>query len=289
MKTLIYLLVFCSFMLTAMAKEKKEISWFEPGSGKAGTEVIIGIKGFNTTDNSIAVYFGSKEALISKKNSDHLVVSVPAGSFDGPITIKDESGQISSSSIFLTGTKSISPVLLKVETADAPSSKKLLSIKADEIITEGNTPVVQETGKKVEPCSAILPETGKKASHILKTQKAIIPDTDVAVVAVKPEKTEHIIDNGKLPVANTDAQPLILGFQPKSGPAGTSVKITGLNFGFDKNAISVSLKNGTQLIINAVYDQFIEVTIPQGVHQSGSLTVTVNGRKSVSRGSFKMQ
>lgn len=326
MKTCICLLVCLSTLISVTAREKKSISWFEPGSGKAGTEVIIGVKGFDIEDKSIGVFFGNKQAHILKKTSDHFVVSVPEGSSDGPIVIKDASGQITSETVFLTGIKAnlttqaqilplankAKPALMPAETPSIPIETPSIPIETPRIPIE--TPKVpvekKETTKQqnsLNDSNVLSPSTGpRKVMHLVKNKKAIIPNTTLktttaagtisqAAAGTSPAltdketilKPEHIVDNGKLPVSNTLDRPLILGFEPKNGPVGTVIRISGLNFGFDKNNVVVNLKNGQSLMVNSVYDQIIEVTIPAGTHQSGSLVVIVNGKKSVSHDSFK--
>lgn len=333
MKAVMFFLVSLSTILSASAKEKKSISWFEPGFGKPGTQVILAVKGFETEDKSIAVFFGNKEAHILKKTSDHLIVSVPEGSSDGPITIKYESGQVSSESIFLTGVKPSHLVLVPL---DNPVNQVTTKIALE----KSGVTVNKKRDLPKDSAVLALPIATRKVRQLVKKQKAIIPrttskaltTTDVATTAnTSPEtsrtssqtathkdetsktvaaipvkagttsfsnpalsaadntaKPDHTVDNGKVPLPRNPERPLILGFDPKTGPVGTIIKISGLNFGFDKNSVSVNLKNGVSLLVNSVYDQIIEVTIPAGTHQSGSLVVIVNGKKSVSHDSFKM-
>lgn len=125
------------------------------------------------------------------------------------------------------------------------------------------------------------------APVIAPAKPAILITKSQAPVATAPaDDNKPVVDNGKLPQSNVNAHPLILSFEPRNGPAGTQVKISGLNFGFDKSNVSVTVKNSAALTITSVYDQTIEVTIPPGYHDSGSLVVVVNGKKSVSRESF---
>ncbi len=333
MKAVMFLLVSLSLVLSATAKEKKSISWFEPGFGKAGTQVILAIKGFEKEDKSIAVFFGDKEAHIIKQASDHLIVSVPEGSSDGPITIKYESGQVNSESIFVTGIKPSHIVLVPLDNPVNQVSTKIA-------LEKSRVPVNKKSNLPKDSAVIAPPIASKKVMQLVKKQKVLIPSAtskalptnDVATTAnPKPEtgktssqtathqdetskkagatplkagttsssnsalsaadntaKPDHTVDNGKVPSPKNLERPLILDFDPKTGPAGTVIKISGLNFGFDKNSVSVNLKNGGALLINSVYDQIIEVTIPAGTHQSGSLVVIVNGKKSVSHDSFKM-
>lgn len=298
MKTVICLLICLSTIISVTAKEKKSISWFEPGSGKAGTEVIIGVKGFDVEDKSIGVFFGNKEAHLLKKTSDHFVVIVPEGCADGPIVIKDAAGQIASVSVFITGNKAkITAPIPGIALANMAKSA-LVPVEHTEV-TLKHKETIRQQGSLKDSNEITPPIAPRKVMPLFKNKKVITPSTSVVASATRDitpaptgkenlSKPEHTVDNGKLPVSNTLERPLILGFEPKNGPTGTVVRISGLNFGFDKNNVSVNLKGGQSLVVNSVYDQIIEVTIPAGKHQSGSLVVIVNGKKSVSHDSFKI-
>jgi len=268
MKALLYItLLTCSVIASA---QQKAISWFEPSTGGPGTQVIVGVKGYASDDASTKILIGGKIARLLKKSTDHFVVSVPEGAVDGLIMIRDGEGQISSSEPFITGIASNT----EHETA---------SLKTGQAVSLASAMAVNPAATSV-PNAAVV----SKPRFVIRTtpQKAVILPTEASSSTGLPDEPEHIVDHGKLPMANSDAVTLILGISPKNGPAGTLIKISGLNFGFDKTNVRVTVKNGAEFTVSSVYDQTIEVTVPAGMHQSGNLVVFVNGKKAISRQAF---
>ncbi len=66
----------------------------------------------------------------------------------------------------------------------------------------------------------------------------------------------------------------ITGISPNSGPVGSEVTITGLNFGTSQSTSTASL-NGTAAVVTAWSDTSIGVVVPSGA-ASGPFSVTVN-------------
>ena len=277
MKALLYItLLTCSVIASA---QQKAISWFEPSKGGPGTQVIVGVKGYASDDASTEILIGGKIARLLKKSTDHFVVSIPEGAVNGLIMIRDGEGQISSSEPFITGIAS------KTEHETA-------SLKTGQAVSLASAMAVNPatTATAVNPATTSVANAAgvSKPRFAIKTtpQKAVILPTEASTTTGLPDEPEHIVDHGKLPMANSDAVPLILGISPKNGPAGTLIKISGLNFGFDKTNVRVTVKNGAEFTVSSVYDQTIEVTVPAGMHQSGNLVVFVNGKKAISRQAF---
>jgi len=174
--------------------------------------------------------------------------------------------------------KAITPAPLKT-TAPVPVKALPLTSKAIAIIpTKGlNTP----PAKTVTPVLP-TPATATKGTPITATTLAATVMTRSATeapAAAPEEKSAH-------EKVKSVGKPLILGFSPRTGPPGTLVHISGLNFGFDKQEVTVSIRN-TSLTVQSVYDQEIVVLIPADMTQSGSLVVVVSGRKISSRDQFR--
>ena len=75
-----------------------------------------------------------------------------------------------------------------------------------------------------------------------------------------------------------------LGFGPVSGPAGTSVTISGTDFGSSVSGTSVSF-NGTAATVMSVSANSIVASVPAGA-SSGPITVTVPGGSATTAASF---
>jgi Concanavalin A-like lectin/glucanases superfamily/IPT/TIG domain/Putative Ig domain len=80
---------------------------------------------------------------------------------------------------------------------------------------------------------------------------------------------------GKVVLTYTSSLPSITSLSPSSGPPGTSVTITGANFGSTKGSSTVTF-NGTAAGVTSWSATTIVVTVPAGA-TSGNVIVTVNG------------
>lgn len=73
---------------------------FIPGSGAAGTSVVLNGKNFSTTIASNAVSIDGIEALVTKASATQLTVIVPALAHSGKIVIISNGSSITSASVF---------------------------------------------------------------------------------------------------------------------------------------------------------------------------------------------
>jgi hypothetical protein len=78
--------------------------------------------------------------------------------------------------------------------------------------------------------------------------------------------------------------PLITGFSPTQGIAGTAVTITGVNF--NPAAASNNVKfNGINATVTLVTSELLTVIVPNGA-ATGKITLTINGHTAVSEADF---
>src|SRR6476661_7365117 len=70
--------------------------------------------------------------------------------------------------------------------------------------------------------------------------------------------------------------PSITGFTPASGPVGTTVIITGLNFSATASSNAVTF-NGVAATVTAATTTQLTVTVPAGA-TTGKISVTVNNQ-----------
>src|SRR5579862_957370 len=72
-----------------------------------------------------------------------------------------------------------------------------------------------------------------------------------------------------------NAQLSISAISPSSGPVGSVVTISGLNFGTSQGASTISL-NGTTALVTSWTDAAITALVPSGA-TSGTFSIVVNG------------
>jgi hypothetical protein len=107
------------------------------------------------------------------------------------------------------------------------------------------------------------------------------PDGDVGIDAFTPAFTFAGWEGGDTAGGTS---PTITGFTPTSGPAGTSVAISGTNF---TGATAVAF-NGMSASFTVASDTAIEATVPAGA-TTGPLSVTTPGGTPTSTSNFTVQ
>jgi len=285
-------LICCS--LLGFAQDGAGINWFEPLAAKTGDQVIISCRHFPGGD-STAVFFNGITAKILKNTPDHLVVIVPPGKSAGLITVSGPVITLTSKERFkLLGDPGTLTVTHRPPAAAALTSKSLPASSNEK------TAALPAATAKLAPDKAALKSS---AAPVVKPPLAVAvkatTPTPLKTTAPVPAKTLPSTSNTVTPAllaapeeklvpekVKSVGKPLILGFFPKTGPPGTLVHISGLNFGFDKQEVTVSIRS-TSLTVQSVYDQEIVVLIPADMTQSGSLVVVVSGRKISSRDQFR--
>ncbi len=83
------------------------ITSFSPTTAPVGTTVTITGTNFNTTAGNNIVTFGTIPATVSVATPTQLVVTVPAGTTDGPISVSANGASATSTAGFVVGNKTI--------------------------------------------------------------------------------------------------------------------------------------------------------------------------------------
>jgi hypothetical protein len=238
------------------------ITSFSPTSGSAGTSVTL--TGTHFTGATAVKFNGTAVGSFTVASASSITTTVPAGATSGPVTVTTASGTGTSATSFTITTPS-APVVASFN----PSTGKA-----------GDTVTVTGSGF-TSAASVTLGGTGcayNVASSTSLTLTVPATATGTGVIAVTNSATPPLTGAS----ASTFAvQPGFIGMNPKQGPVGTPVVITGSGFtsgsGVTFNAApatAVTVQSPTQLT----------ATVPSGA-ATGPVTVSANG-SSVAAGTF---
>ncbi len=230
-----------------------EIHSFTPGSGPVGTTVTI--TGINFTGATL-VYFGSGTTNTFTVLSDtEIQVIVPALASTGKIQVHTPNGRAYSA---LNFTVSGAPEIISFSPQSGPVGTEITVIGKNftgtNIVYIGsgsttNFSVISDTELKVT-----VPATATSGKILIRTATGQIYSTDIFSLTGAPE---------------------IHSFTPGSGPVGTTVTITGINF---TGATLVYFGSGTTNTFTVLSDTEIQVIVP-ALASTGKIQVhTPNGR-----------
>lgn len=246
------------------------ITSFSPSSGTVGTTVNITGSAFSSNISDNIVKFGNLQAAVISASSNQLAVIVPAGTTTQPISVTVNG---------LTGTSVASFIIIYPP-----------------VINSFN-PQSGQVGTSVTISGANFSTTA--ANNIVRfgsVQATVNSSTDAQINVTVPAgaftQPISVTVNGLTAYSSSPFNipppqpPIINSFFPTSGPVGTTVTITGMNFSnipadnnvmFGGNQATVTAASGTQLT----------VTVPNA---SGNLqiSVTVNGLTANSNNPFNI-
>jgi hypothetical protein len=233
------------------------VTGFTPATGAAGTSVTI--SGTNLTDVT-AVNFNGTAAAFTVTSASAIQTAVPAGAASGPISVTAPGGTAASPTSFTV----LNPPTI---TGFSPASG-----------LEGSS--VSITGTNFTGATSVTFNGTASTFSVTSgtTIQATVPagTTNGAVSVITPDGAAT--SQASFTVLHA---PAISGFAPASGPAGTSVTITGTNF---TGATAVAF-NGAAAAFTASSDTSIQATAPAGV-TIGPLSVTGPGGTATSGASF---
>jgi YD repeat-containing protein len=234
------------------------ISGLSPSSGVVGTSVTISGSNFGASQGTSTVKFNGTSATPTNWSATSIAVPVPSGATTGNIVVT-VSGNSSNSSPF---TVIQSPAISGL----SPSSGAVgtsVTISGSNFGASQGTSTVSFNGTTATPSSwsvtsIVVPvPTGATTGNV--------------VVTVGGSSS-----NGSL--FTVVQAPAISGLSPGSGAVGTSVTISGSNFGASQGTSAVSF-NGTSATPSSWNDTSIVVPVPSGA-TTGNVIVTVNGGSS---------
>src|SRR5205807_474769 len=233
------------------------ITGFTPVSGPAGTSVTISGATFI---GATAVQFGATGAGFTVNSATAIQATVPAGASSGPIRVTTPDGTASSASSF---TVLNPPTITSFTPVSGPAGTS---------VTISGTNFTGATAVRFGGTSAVF--TVNSATAIQATVPAGASSGPISVTT--PGGTTNSASS--FTVVNP---PTITSFAPSSGPAGTSVTISGTNF---TGATAVRF-NGTSANFTVTSATAIDATVPAGA-SSGPISVTTPDGTASSASSF---
>ena len=212
---------------------------------------------FSETDNCIA----SSPLTPGNGCTVNVTFSPTAGGTRaGTLNIKN-SGNIVPISVYLTGTATIVPYI----TSLSPTSG---SVGTSVTITGANFGATQGTSTVTFNGTAATPTSWSATSIAVPVPTGATTGNVVVTVG-------GTASNGVSFTVSAAGPPNITSLSPTSGPVGTSVTITGTNFGATQGSSTVTF-NGTAATPTSWSATSIAVTVPAGA-TTGNVVVTVGG------------
>ncbi|MCC2547141.1 IPT/TIG domain-containing protein [Hymenobacter sp. BT175] len=251
-----------TFTVTAPAPA---ISSFSPASGPVGSNVII--SGSNFT-GATAVTFNGTGATIFTVNGTgtEITVTVPSGASTGLIRVTTPGGTGTSGNSFQV---LANPVITSFSPASGPAGTSV-------VITGSNFVGVQ---------FVTFNQASSTASFTVNS-----PTQITAIVPAGATTGPIGVNNGgatafsSTPFTVTASAPTISGFTPGSGPAGTSVTISGTNL-TGTTAVAFNGTAAPGFTVNSATQ--ITVSVPTGA-TSGTISVTTPSGTATSSQSFSV-
>jgi hypothetical protein len=236
------------------------ISTFTPSSGPVGTSVSIA--GTNLTGTT-AVAFNGTSATFTVNSPTQIAATVPLGATTGLISVATPAGNATSATAFTVTTTQLAPTI----TSFSPSGGAVGSS-----VTLKGTNFTGTTAVTFNGVSATFKLKG--ASQIAAIVPAGATTGPIAVTA----SGGTAATSSSFTIAPA---PAIVGLSPNTGPAGTTVVITGSGF---VDVTSVTF-NGAKASFSSASDTTITAVVPKGA-KSGPVKDSAFGGSATSGSSF---
>lgn len=234
------------------------ITSFSPVSGPVGTAVTV--SGTSLT-GATQLSFNGTAASIQSLSATQITTAVPSGATSGKISVTTPNGTATSAGSFsVAATPAISGI--------APASG-----------TVGTTVTI--TGSNFTGATKVAFNGTSATFQVVSASQisASVPSgaSTGKVSVATPGGTATSAGNFTV----TAGLPTITGLSPVSGPAGTSVTITGTNF----TGVTGVKFNGTTASFTTTDTSHVTATVPNGA-TTGTVSVTATAGTATSSGSF---
>ena len=237
------------------------ITSVSPSSGPVGTSVTITGANFGSTQGSSTVKFNGTVATPTSWSATSIVATVPSGAGTGNVVVT-VGGQASNGVSFTVTTTS--PSITGLNPTSGPV---------------GTSVTITGTNFGGSQGSSTVTFNGTAATVSSWTA------TSIAVTVPSGATTGNVAvtvggqaSNGVSFTVATTTSLSITSLNPTSGPVGTSVTVTGTNFGATQGASTITF-NGTLATPTSWIATSIVVPVPAGA-TTGSVVVTVGGQAS---------
>lgn len=232
--------------------ETPSITGLDPGSGRAGDSVVISGTDFEGSGGT--VWFGLLAAPITAWSAGSITVAVPAGLTSGvlQVTVQTAHGKVSPGSPF-----TVEPYAVRASVSGGHGSVE---------------PATQEVEYNGRGSILINADTG----YMLAT----ITDNGAAKSLVNPYEIANVREDHEV-IVTFSQRPVISGLSPDRGPAGTTVTISGKDFGSRPTGGGAYGASSSYVMFNTVQateyvswaNDEIKVKVPTG-SIPGPVTVT---------------
>lgn len=222
-----------------------------PANGPAGSQIRITGAGFSSTTGPVTVFINGKSALVVSVSDEIIVAEVPEEAGFGPVTVKVDGKEAKGQNFTYQAISSIKPL------SGGKNTKVTINGVGFEELVEGN--LIDFNGT-----SAIVLEATK--------EKLIVQAPD----GVNTGPLSVNINGQKIagPIFTVVAAPTIQVVTPLSGPKGSEMTISGVQFSavLDENKVFI---NGVSVPVQSATESQIKLLVPGGTG-SGLVKVVVN-------------
>src|SRR6266571_2423300 len=237
------------------------VSGLSVSSGPVGTSVTITGTNFGASQGSSTVTFNGIAATPTSWSATSIVVPVPSGATTGSVVVTV--GGLTSNGVTFTVTTAATPNIAGLNPSSGPVGTSVTITGTNFGATQGSSTVTFYNGKAATPTSwsvtsivAPVP-TGATTGNVVVTVGGVGSNGVAFTVTTAPS---------------------IASLSPTSGAVGTSVTITGTNFGALQGSSTVTF-NGTAAAPTSWSATSIVAPVPTSA-TTGSVVVTVSGTTS---------
>ena len=236
------------------------VTSLSPALGQVETTVVIGGANFGASQGTSTVTFNGVAATATSWSDASITVTVPAAAATGPVVVT-VGGEASNQVTFtVTGPP---PVISKLKPGDGEVGDSV-KIKGEHFGTaRGNSKVT---------FNGLLAESRKWDDSKITVNVPAGARTGPVVVTVEGQASNPVT------FTVTGSSPSIISLDPTSGEVGTSVTITGANFGASQGTSTITF-NGVTATPSSWSDASITVPVP-ATAATGPVVVTVGGQAS---------
>jgi RHS repeat-associated protein len=234
------------------------IASLSPTTGAVGASVTITGTNFGATQGSGSVSFNGTAATVTSWSATSIVVSVPSGATTGNVVVTASSQ--ASNGVNFTVVPAPSVTSLSPNSGAAGVSVTIAGTNFG--VTQGNGSV-SFNGTSVTPLSWSATSVVAAVPSSATTGNVVVNASGVA---------SNGVNFTVLPT------PSITSLSPTSGPVGTSVTITGTNFGSSQGSSTVTF-DGAPATVTSWSATSIATTVPSGA-TTGNIVVFASGVNS---------
>ncbi|MHC1703733.1 MAG: FISUMP domain-containing protein [Tenuifilaceae bacterium] len=236
------------------------ITSFTPSSGIAGSSVTITGTNFGATQGTSTVKFGATTATVTGWSATQIVATVPsiaAGSYT--LSVTTTAGTVNSSTQFTV--TSTTPTI----TSFTPSS----GLAGSSVTITGTNFGATQGTSTVKFGATTATATSWSATQIVAT----VPSITAGNYTLSVTTSAGTVNSSIQFTVTTATTPTITSFTPSSGLAGSSVTITGTNFGTTQGTNTVKFGTTTATATSWSATQIV-ATVPAITAGNYTLSVT---------------